>query len=364
MPTRRRLLRAAAGACAAATLPRPGQESGRAAGRCVTVLAYDGLIPAPFKAQFEAETGIEIRVQTQFSQAPELNLLIAGRDRPSADLCTVAGARLHQFLDNGVIEPLDVARLRHWGRIDPAYSQGAWLRVGGATMGVPLSLSCERLVSNTGRVSPDPQSWSALFDPRYRGRTTYVIEDMLQCTMLLQGADGDFASYLAAPDQARKAVDAARDALIAAKPQVVKYYEDGAELVQMLAGEDAWLAQCYAGAPTKLILAGQPFRLTVPREGSLGSVYTFAVVKDAPNRDGAYRLLDALLADPGIGAAMTRASGLPSCFLGAEAALSGLERQAFLLTPAERGRIRIRGGEGQALNSRLIDRAVEEVKAG
>ena len=357
MLTRRSLL------CAAALASPAIGTAARAAGPNVTVLAYTGLIPSKFKAQFEAETGIEIRIQPQFSQAPELNLLLSERDRPSADICTVAGSRLHQFHDNAVIAPLDTGRLRHWSRIDPLYRGGGWLRVGGAVMGVPLTVSCERLVTNLDFVKTAAQSWGDLFDTRFRGRTTYVIEDMLTMTMLWQGADASFASYLPTPEKAQAAVNAARDQLIRTKSQVIKYYEDGAELVQMLTGEDAWIAQFYAGAPTKLVLDGLNYAMTVPREGSLGSVYNFGLVKNGPNADAAYRLLDALLADPGIGAAMTRASGYPSCFSGAEAALSDLEKRAFLLSQDDLQRIRIRSFEGQALNSRLIDRAVEEVKA-
>ena len=109
MLTRRSLL------CAAAlAAPAISTASRAASGQSVTVLAYAGLIPPKFKSQFEAETGIEIRIQPQFSQAPQLNLLLSERERPTADLCTVAGSRLHQFHDNAVIAPLDTGRLRHW----------------------------------------------------------------------------------------------------------------------------------------------------------------------------------------------------------------------------------------------------------
>ena len=359
--TRRDLLRRAA----TVGLAAPGivRSKGATAAGSVSIMAYDGLVPSAFKTQFERETGIEVRVRTMFSQAPELNLLIAERPHPASDICTVGGHRLHQFVEAAVIEPIDARRLKNWGRIDPLYTEAAWLRVGGSILGVPLTLSCERLVYNTRKISSAPDSWGVMFDPRFRGKTTYVIEDFLQCTMLYQGADGGFTSYVDKPETARKAVDAARDLLIANKRQVLKYYEDGAELVQLLAGEDVYLAQFYSGAPTKLVLDGQPFRFVVPREGSLGSVYTFGVVKDAPNRDNAYRFLDALLAFPGVGAAMTRASGYPSTFLGAEASLTEPEKQAFLLTPQDLQRIQVRRYEGQALNSALIDQAVEEVKA-
>jgi spermidine/putrescine transport system substrate-binding protein len=305
-----------------------------------------------------------VHIRLASSQAPELNLLVAERQSPLSDICTVTGNRIHQFNDAQVIEPLDTKRLENWSRINPLYTGTDWLAVDGATMAVPLLLGAEVLVYNTHQVTPAPDSWGAMFDARYRHRTAYVIEDFLQCTMLYQSAGGTFASYVDHPDEAQRAVNAARDVLIRNKAQVLKFYEDGAVLQQLLINEDVVLAQAYAGTLAKLILAGRPIRFAIPKEGSISFVYNFAVVKNAPNRDNAYRFLDALLSYPGIADAITRSAGYASTFIGAGATLSELERQAFLLTPDQLKRIKFASYKAQKLNSTLIDRAVEEVQAG
>ena len=94
----------------------------------------------------------------------------------------------------------------------------------------------------------------------------------------------------------------------------------------MLTGGDAVLAQTYSSAPARLILAGQPFRRIVPKEGSLAFVYNFGIVKGAPDKDAAYAFLDALLGTPGIGAVLTRSSGYTSSFLDAATGLTDIER--------------------------------------
>ena len=360
--TRRALLRA--GAAAGLAAPAVLRASRADAGAVLNVTAYDGFIPPAFRQQFEQQTGIEVRVRLASSQAPELNLLVAERPSPLTDICTVTGNRIHQFFDAEVIEPLDAERLRNWSRIDPLYINADWLAVDRAIMAVPLLLGAEVLVYNTQQVTPPPDSWGAMFNPRYKGRTAYVIEDFLQCTMLYQGADGTFAAYVDHPAAAQRAVNAARDRLIREKPQVLKFYDDGAVLQQLLVNDDVVLAQTYAGTVSRLILAGKPIRFVIPREGSISFVYNFAVVKNAPNRDNAYRFLDALLAYPGIGDALTRSAGYASTFTDAGASLTALERQAFLLTPDQLKRIRFASYRAQKLNSSLIDRAVEEVNAG
>ena len=81
-------------------------------------------------------------------------------------------------------------------------------------MGVPLVIGANVLVYDTREVKPVPDSWGAMFDPRYKGRVTYDIEDFLLCTMLFQGADPTFMWSPGNPPEASRAVNAARDLLI------------------------------------------------------------------------------------------------------------------------------------------------------
>ncbi len=358
--TRRAML---AGASLAAPAILLGTRRAAAAGS-VNITAYDGFVPQAVQTHFEAATGTQVRIRLAASQAPELSLLTTERDHPLTDICTVVGARLHQFVDAGIIEPLDTARLKNWSRINPIYADADWLRVNGSVMAVPLVVGANVLVFDTREVTPAPDSWGAMFDTKYKGRVTYDIEDFLLCTMLLQGADPTFVSYLGNPAQAQAAVNAARDKLIASKAQVVRFFDEGSELQQMLIGGDAVLAQTYSSAPSRLILAGQPFRRIVPDEGSLAFVYNFAVVKGAPNKDAAYAFLDVMLGTPGIGAELTRSAGYASSMLEAGKGLTDIEQAAYGLDEDALGRIRFATYEGQALSSALIDKAVEEVRAG
>lgn len=352
-------------AALASTLAAPLLLRGRAAAAAqeLDITAYDGFVPPAFQKRFEKDTNTAIRIRLAASQAPELTLLTAERAHPITDICTVVNGRLHQFYDSGIIEPIDVSRLKNWKRINPLYADAGWNRVNGQVVSVPLVIGADVLVYHTEDVKPAPDSWGAMFDPKYRGRTTYDIEDFLLCTMLYQGADPSFASYLKDPAAAERAVAAARDLLIANKAQVVRFFDEGSELEQLLTGGDAVLAQTYASTPGKLILAGQPFRRVVPKEGTMAFVYTFALVKGAPHRDAAYRFLDAMLGDPAMAVELSRASGYATSFTDATKGLSEAEMAAYGLPAEALSRVHFGSYEGQKLSSDLIDKAVEAVKA-
>ena len=118
LPRRTVLKRAAAGAgvlAAPAILP----SRARAAG-VVNVWTYADFIPDDFKAQFEKDTGLEIRIRLVDDQGKQFNLLAAEAPNPTADIVTVAGHRFLQFIDSGAARADGHGpSFDNWGNINP-----------------------------------------------------------------------------------------------------------------------------------------------------------------------------------------------------------------------------------------------------
>ena len=131
----------------------------------------------------------------------------------------------------------------------------------------------------------------------------------------------------------------------------------------MLVNQDVVLCHTWNGPISKLIMDGMPMGMSIPKEGSYGFVYTLNVANNAPNQDNAYRFLDALLASPEIGAAMTKASGFISTYKGASAHLSDLEKKAASFPDDQLEALQFFRAEANDLKYSLVDPAVEEIKA-
>ena len=144
---------------------------------------------------------------------------------------------------------------------------------------------------------------------------------------------------------------------------VRKFYEASAEVQQMFVNQDVVLAHAWSGPISKLIMDGFPVDMTIPKEGTYGFVYNLNVVQNGPNADNAYKLLDAILARPEIGAAMTKASGFISTFEGVDQHLSELERKASSFSEEELNRLQFFRAEANDMKYDLVDPAVEEIKA-
>lgn len=362
--SRRRFLGTTLGASALLASPAYLRSSAAQSGGVVNVWTYDEFIPEAVKADFERETGIEVRIRLVDDQGKQFNLLVAEQPNPSVDILTVAGHRFLQFIDSQLIAPMDTGRLANWGAINPVYSESDWATINGSKWGVPILSGAEIMAFNTNYVPEDRRNtWDTLFSEDFRQRTAYIPSDMMSIVMLYLGYDGNMIAYMDKPEEAARIVTEARDFLIEHKPLVRKYYDAGAEIQQMLVNEDVVLCHAWNGPISKLIMDGMPIGMSIPQEGSYGFVYTLNIANNAPNPDNAYRFLDALLASSEIGAAMTKSTGFISTYRGAAEHLSDLERAAASFPEDQLQHLQFFRAEANDMKYKLVDPAVEEIKA-
>lgn len=328
----------------------------------LNVTTYDKFLPQEFLDQFQKDSGIQVNVRLTDDQGKQYNLLAAEGANPSTDMVTVAGHRYSQFISSNLLAPLDTGKIPNWKNLNPAYQNAPWAVVDNKLWGLPILAGYEGLAINTNYVK-DPESWDVMFDPQYKGMTSYIVSDFMTITMQYLGFDGDFVTYTDKRDEAQKATNAARDHLIKHKDMVRKYYDAGSEVQQMFINEDIYLAHSWSGPAAKLIADGHPIKLSVPKEGTYGFCYTLNIVKNAPNAENAYKLLDAILASPEVGASMTRQSGFASTISGVPEVLTDIERAANTLPQEQVERIVFFSSVNRDMKNEMIDKATAEVKA-
>jgi spermidine/putrescine transport system substrate-binding protein len=330
----------------------------------VNIWTYNDFVPEAFKDQFEAETGIKVNVRLVDDQGKQFNLLAAEQPNPTVDIMTVAGHRFLQFIQSDLLEPLDTDRLSNWGNINPTFSESDWATINGNKWGAPILSGMEVLSYNTDYVTEEEAlTWDTLFSEKYSGQTAYIIQDMMSIVMLKMGYDGNMVAYMDDPEEAARIVEEAKNFLIEHKPLVRTYYDGGAEFQQMMVNRDIVLGHSWNGPAAALINDGFPLGMAIPREGSYGFVYTYNIAKNAPNAENAYRFLDAILASPEIGAAMTKASGFISTYKGADQYLTDLEKKSTSFPEEQLANLQFFRAEANELKYNLVDPAVEAIKA-
>lgn len=362
MPITRRKLVVGTGATLLSAPAILRATSARAQSKVVNIMTYDKFVPEDFKAQFEKDTGIEIRIKLTDEQGKQFNMLAAEAPNPSTDIVTVAGHRFHQFLNSDLLEPLDLDRITNWTTVNEVYRNAPWLKIRDQIWGIPILMGCTGMTRNIEQVESG-ESWEVMFDPKYKGLTAYILPDFIEIVMQYLGYDGNFVAYIDKPEEGQAAINAARDFIIEHKDMVRKFYDGNAEAQQMFLNEDVYVAQTWSGAPAKLIMEDFPVRFSVPKEGGFGFVYNYNIAKNSPNLDNAYQFLDALLVWKGMGATLTRETGFVSTFAGVEADLTEKERAASSFSQKELESIHFYRSENADMKYEMIDRAVAEIQA-
>ncbi|WP_292292523.1 extracellular solute-binding protein [Marivita sp.] len=361
---RRRFLHSAAATSAVLASPMYIRRASAQSSGEVNIWTYNDFVPESFQKQFEADTGIKVNIRLVDDQGKQFNLLAAEQPNPTVDIMTVAGHRFLQFIDSQLLAPLDTDRLSNWNNINPTFSESDWATINGNKWGAPILSGMEVLSYNTDFVTQEEaMTWDTLFSEDYRNQTAYIIQDMMSVVMLMMGYDGNMVEYMDDPEKAAQIVEEAKNFLIEHKPLVRKYYDSGAEFQQMMVNQDIVLGHSWNGPAAALINDGFPLGMTIPNEGSYGFVYTYNIANNAPNADNAYKFLDAILASPEIGAAMTKASGFISTYKGADQYLSELERKSTSFPEEQLANLQFFRAEANDLKYSLVDPAVEAIKA-
>ena len=204
---RRTALKLLGGGAAALALPyiirpRPAwAENG-----VLNITTYDKFLPQEFIDKFQKDTGIEVRTRLTDDQGKQYNLLTAEGANPSTDIVTVAGHRYSQFISSKLLQPLDTGKISNWKNLNTAYQDAPWARVDNNLWGLPILAGYEGLARNVDYVKEAP-SWDVMFDPQYKGLTSYIVSDFMTIVMQYLGHDGDFVTYVDKPDVAATTFD-------------------------------------------------------------------------------------------------------------------------------------------------------------
>ncbi|HEU4672376.1 MAG TPA: substrate-binding domain-containing protein [Candidatus Limnocylindrales bacterium] len=223
-------------------------------------------------------TGIEVNITELADNIDGYNKL----NQVHGQLDVVSGDALWvpHYNDAGLIQAIDINTFQVAQQLySMARSFDFWTTPDGY-LAYPWGWSPIQIVFNPANVSPAPDSWAVLIDPKYKGKI--VMEKQPTDIMLFAGvATGAKDIYNMTPDE----LSAAKDWLTKLKPNVKRLVQQNNETIQALASGEAWLATQNIGAPDRVKDAGGPeVQAIVPKEGTTGFIDGEMTVKSGDNQ--------------------------------------------------------------------------------
>jgi spermidine/putrescine transport system substrate-binding protein len=215
------------------------------------------------------------------------------------DLVHPCKVSLGRFRDAGLIEPFDVTRLANWPDVwDELKATPGVMADDTHAWYIPWEWGNASVLYRTDLVDPhyvQEESWSILWDERYKGRLGTF--DSVDGVVLVAGLIAGVKDIFHMTDEEIATV---KDLLIKQRELLRYYWTDQSSVVQALASGELVASYAWNDAYVALKNEGLPVAYMNPREGIFTWFCGFLKVKGGPGEAQAiYDFIDARLAPEG-----------------------------------------------------------------
>jgi putative spermidine/putrescine transport system substrate-binding protein len=276
--SRREVLLGAAALAGTTFLPRAvsAQEKGR-----VVVGTWGGdyarLLHKNIEEPILIKDGWEV-VQDQAGDPERRSKMLAEQRLPrgTSDVQGLSALNMFQMNDAGVLLPIDYSKLKNAANLLPAMKY---------PYGVGHIYSGKVGVYNPKLMTTAPVSYKDVFDPKH-GNKLGVIDIQYQYTLV--------CAALAAGGKVND-IEPGKKLLLECKKAGLRIYPTNEAFAQGLKSEELGIGVMWKARVVQWQNAGISVNAVAPTEGTLAYVSGFVIPRNAPNKEGGYAYLDAML---------------------------------------------------------------------
>ncbi|WP_067184191.1 polyamine ABC transporter substrate-binding protein [Microtetraspora niveoalba] len=245
----------------------------------------------PELKKFTEQTGITVTykevIQETTSWFAKIQPQLAAGQSIDYDLMVVTNSiQLTQLIKLGYLVPLDHERLPNFAKnVGERYKNESFDP--GNVFTVPYASGMTGIAYNPKYVTTPPTSYSALWDPKYKGKVGMMADsqEIANFGMFVLGIDPEKST----PADWEKAADKLRQQRDSGI--VRKYYDQS--YIDPLAKGDIWLCQAWSGDVFQKNLSdGTDLKFVIPEEGATIWTDNFMIPKSAANPVDAITLID------------------------------------------------------------------------
>ncbi|MEV4602264.1 ABC transporter substrate-binding protein [Amycolatopsis sp. NPDC049253] len=243
---------------------------------------------------FEDQTGCKVTVKPFGTSDEAVTLMKTGQ----YDVVSASGDASLRLVASGDVEPVNTALVPNYNDVYPFLKNKSWNSVNNVAYGIPHGWGANVLTWRTDKVSPEPTSWSPMFDVNspYKGKIIaydspiYIADAALY--LMAHQPDLGIKNPYALDD---KQFNAAVDLLKKQRPNVSEYWSDYLKETQSLKNADAVIGTAWQVTVNLAKSEGAPLGATVPSEGATGWSDTWMVATKSQHKTCAYKWMDYII---------------------------------------------------------------------
>ncbi len=239
---------------------------------------YAKLLNKNIEAPILIKDGWEV-VQDQAGDPQRRSKMLAEQRLPrgTTDVQGLSAINMFQMHDAGTVLPIDYSKLKNAANLMPSMKY---------PYGVGHIYSGKVGVYNPKMITPAPASYKDIFNPKH-GNKLAIIDIQYQYTI---------ACAALAAGGSVKDFEPGKKLLLECKKAGMRMYPTNEAFAQGLKSEEFGIGVMWKARVVQWQNAGISVNSIAPTEGTLAYVSGFVIPKNAPNKDGAYAYLDAMLA--------------------------------------------------------------------
>ncbi len=256
------------------------------------LIAWEGYTEDQWVKPFEQESGCQVNAKYAGSSDEMVTLMRQGGGG-QYDMVSASGDASLRLIAGGDVQPVNVDLIPGYQDFFEPLKSPPHNTIDGKHYGVSLQWGPNTLLYDTEKVTPAPTSWSAIYDPKYKGEITVPnnpiqIADAALYLSTTQPDLGITDPYELNQDQ----FDAAVNLLKQQKPLIKKYWGLASDEIDLFKNGDVVLGASWPYQTNTLQADNVPVKDTIPSEGATGWADTWMLSAKAKHPNCAYEWMD------------------------------------------------------------------------
>lgn len=254
-------------------------------------MVWEGYTDASFTKPFEDKCGVKVNA-TYMGTSDELVAKLRAGGSETIDLVSPSSDAITQIISAGLAAPLDLKRIPSYMDLMASFRDLSMAKRDSVVYGVPWAFGPNPLIFDTTKVTPAPDSWAVLWDPKYRARVS-LQDDIATLWMVAQylGMDdpNDRSHLYNLTDAELRRV---HDEAVKLRPQIRKYWATAGDMTQLFQSGEIVMGEGWPLMTAQLRGAHYPAGEVIPKEGTTAWADHWVMTSGAKNLNAAYAWLE------------------------------------------------------------------------
>jgi putative spermidine/putrescine transport system substrate-binding protein/spermidine/putrescine transport system substrate-binding protein len=255
----------------------------------LTLLVWEGYADPSFIGAFEESHHCKV-VASYMGTSDELVAKLRGGSASNYDVISPSSDVAASIVRAGLAAPLDVSKIPTYSQLSSRLRDSNIVKLNGQVYGVPFVWGPNPLLYDTTAFAHPPDSWSVLWDAKYRGKVS-VWDELSTIYMAAQV----LGYYKPDPSQLYNLTDAqletVKKKLIELKPNIRKMWATGGELTNLFQNHEVVIAMGWPLMTNDLRKLNFPIGETIPRENTTGWIDHLMITAASSNKELAQAFL-------------------------------------------------------------------------